>query len=122
MQGPSFPGPDRKQRERLEWVFASRPPRRKDSERPFEPALTHVQEQRQAERYADGQRRRDGDPQVLHAHPASLDGHEHAEDDRGDDDVHAEEGTDAVRKKLLAESPNIKTVLAEERDELGVRK
>src|SRR5712691_5589879 len=122
MQGSSVPWPDRKQRERPERGFASSPPTWTGSDRPFESALTHIQEQRQAERYADGQRRRDGDPQVPQTHPAALDGHEHPEDDRGDDDVQTEEGTDPVREELLAKSPDIETVLAEERDELGVRK
>ena len=50
------------------------------------------------------------------AYPPTLDSDEHPKGDGREDHVQAEEGRNAVREKLLDKEPDIKAVVAKERN------
>jgi hypothetical protein len=59
---------------------------------------------------------------VPRAYPPTLDSDEHPKGDGREDHVQAEERRNAVGQKLLDKEPEVKALVAKERNELRVRK
>ena len=84
----------------------------------IEVKLAHVKEKRQPERYAN---QKTGDyrkPEASHTEATAFGENENPQHERRNDDIEAEEASDAVCKQLIKEKREIQSVVQKPRQEL----
>jgi hypothetical protein len=83
--------------------------------------LPHIKEKRESQWYANNKTGDDGQPQPPHTEASTLGNNENPEYQWWNDDIQAEEASNAIGKQLMKEKRKIEAVLQKPRSELPVR-